>query len=79
MMENFPPKMGTVYTNGDLLKRAKLKFLEIIELFVSCENIQCFAPVPSRPIKIVDVFIPLICVISKLPSVEMINVILLTV
>ena len=87
-VENFPPKKGTVYIDSSLnftgtrhVQRAKTNILclEIVEFFVICENKECFVLVPSPPIKSVDVFVALLLVISKLPSVEMIYVILFTV
>ena len=65
------------FTGTRHVQRAKQNILclEIVEFFVICENKQ----VPSPPIKSVDVFVALILIISKLPSVEMMYVILFTV
>ena len=71
MLESFPPKMGTVYIDSSLTgKKGKNKHLVFENgCFFICENKQCFVLVPSPPIKSVDVFVALILVISKLPSV----------
>ena len=88
ILENVPPKMGTVYIDSsltllvpDMYKGQKklILCLEIVEFFVICENKQSFELVPIPPIKSVDVFVAIILVTSKLPSVEMMYVILFTV
>ena len=60
-------------------EKTNILCLEIVECFVICENKECFVLVPSPPIKSIDVFVALLSVISKLPSVEMIYVTLFTV
>ena len=73
MLENFPPKMATLFIDGsvtllvpDMYKRAKLNILclAIVDFFVSSENKQCFVLVPSLPTEGVDVFVALILFIS---------------